>query len=223
MNYKKMIIGISIVAVLFVSFGISDSEAFPITDPCATGDCKFNFATNFSYYCPPYTRTEQEVGNDVNFNYPYGLIGFVVSSGIDSVCDEDVAPVTAQRTAQVAVSGTVTLTFYKASDDSPLDLTGLVYRKYGPTPDNPTPHWYDFMYDGTTGAVITGNQVVLYFVDGQRGDDDLTPDAVIRDQGGSANGVANVPTMNEWGMIIFMVLAGLGSVYYLRRQRRTES
>jgi len=79
------------------------------------------------------------------------------------------------------------------------------------------------MYDGTTGAVITGNQVVLYFVDGQRGDDDLTLDAVIRDQGGSANGVANVPTMNEWGMIIFMALAGLGSVYYLRRQRRTES
>jgi len=31
-----------------------------------------------------------------------------------------------------------------------------------------------------------------------------------------------VPTLNEWGMIIFMVLAGLGAVYYLRR-RRIES
>jgi len=31
-----------------------------------------------------------------------------------------------------------------------------------------------------------------------------------------------IPTMNEWGMIIFMVLAGLGAVYYLRRQRRAE-
>jgi Prenyltransferase and squalene oxidase repeat len=29
-----------------------------------------------------------------------------------------------------------------------------------------------------------------------------------------------VPTLTEWGMIIFMVFAGLGSVYYLRRQRR---
>jgi concanavalin A-like lectin/glucanase superfamily protein len=29
-----------------------------------------------------------------------------------------------------------------------------------------------------------------------------------------------VPTMNEWGMIIFIVLAGLGSVYFLRRQKR---
>ena len=32
-----------------------------------------------------------------------------------------------------------------------------------------------------------------------------------------------VPTMTEWGMIIFTALAGLGSVYYLRRQKRAES
>lgn len=32
-----------------------------------------------------------------------------------------------------------------------------------------------------------------------------------------------VPTMNEWGMIIFICLAGLGSIYYLQRQRRSES
>jgi hypothetical protein len=32
-----------------------------------------------------------------------------------------------------------------------------------------------------------------------------------------------VPTMNQWGMIIFMVLAGLGSVYYLRRRKRVKS
>ena len=30
-----------------------------------------------------------------------------------------------------------------------------------------------------------------------------------------------VPTMNEWGMIIFMALAGIGSVYYLRRKKIT--
>jgi hypothetical protein len=28
-----------------------------------------------------------------------------------------------------------------------------------------------------------------------------------------------VPTMNEWGMIIFVALAGLGAIYYLRRQK----
>ncbi len=31
---------------------------------------------------------------------------------------------------------------------------------------------------------------------------------------------ASVPTLNEWGAIIFMLLAGLGSVYYLRKRRR---
>ena len=29
-----------------------------------------------------------------------------------------------------------------------------------------------------------------------------------------------VPTMNEWGMIIFMVLAGIGSIFYFRKMRR---
>ena len=32
-----------------------------------------------------------------------------------------------------------------------------------------------------------------------------------------------VPTMTEWGLMIFMFIAGLGSIYYLKRQRRTES
>ncbi|MGA9032179.1 MAG: peptidylprolyl isomerase [Sulfuricaulis sp.] len=48
------------------------------------------------------------------------------------------------------------------------------YYAYGPTPDNATPHWYDFTFDGTTGAEIVGNKILLHFVDGQRGDDDLT-------------------------------------------------
>lgn len=30
----------------------------------------------------------------------------------------------------------------------------------------------------------------------------------------------NVPTMNEWGMIVFTILAGFGAVVYLRRQSR---
>jgi predicted outer membrane repeat protein len=31
-----------------------------------------------------------------------------------------------------------------------------------------------------------------------------------------------VPTITEWGMIIFMILAGVGSVYYIRKQKRTQ-
>jgi hypothetical protein len=32
----------------------------------------------------------------------------------------------------------------------------------------------------------------------------------------------NVPTLNEWGMIIFIVLAGIGSVYYVRKRQKTR-
>jgi hypothetical protein len=31
-----------------------------------------------------------------------------------------------------------------------------------------------------------------------------------------------VPAINGWGMIIFILLAGLGSVYYLKKRRRAE-
>jgi hypothetical protein len=37
--------------------------------------------------------------------------------------------------------------------------------------------------------------------------------------GGTATAVP-VPTMNEWGIIIFMALTGLGAIYYLRKYKR---
>ena len=36
----------------------------------------------------------------------------------------------------------------------------------------------------------------------------------------TADLVQQVPTMNEYGMIVFMILAGLGAIHYLRRQRK---
>jgi hypothetical protein len=32
-----------------------------------------------------------------------------------------------------------------------------------------------------------------------------------------------IPTLTQWGMIIFVVLTGLGAVYYLRRQKTAKS
>ena len=61
------------------------------------------------------------------------------------------------------------------------------YYKYGQTPGDPTPdppHWYEFRYDGETGAEISGNKITLHFVDGNRGDDDLTKDGTIVEPGG---------------------------------------
>lgn len=60
------------------------------------------------------------------------------------------------------------------------------YYAYGPTADNPTPHWYDFSYDGETGAKIEDNKIILYFVDNKRGDDDYTTDNSITHTGAQA-------------------------------------
>ncbi|MEB3173840.1 MAG: calcium-binding protein, partial [Cyanobacteriota bacterium] len=79
------------------------------------------------------------------------------------------------------------------------------YWKYGPTPDNVNPHWYNFAFDAltNTGAVfqdINGdgqNEIILHFVDGQRGDDDLTANGQILDPGAPAfsNDTSTGPTI----------------------------
>ena len=61
------------------------------------------------------------------------------------------------------------------------------YYRYGPTADTPSDHWYSFVSDGTTGAVITQQvsqtKIYLSFTDGQRGDDDLVANGEIVDLG----------------------------------------
>ena len=64
----------------------------------------------------------------------------------------------------------------------PANIT--TYYKYGPTPNDPDDHWYEFLYDTQTGAEIDGNLVTLHFVDGQRGDGDLVADGRIVEPGG---------------------------------------
>ena len=83
-------------------------------------------------------------------DFPYGFFNFTVS---------DITP----------GSGT-TVTIYLPSGAAP-----STYWKYGPTTDDPTPHWYEFLYDADTGtgAEFSGNVITLHFVDGLRGDDDL--------------------------------------------------
>ncbi len=51
--------------------------------------------------------------------------------------------------------------------------------------------WYEFLFDGTTGAELLSDRIVLHFVDGQRGDDDLVVNGEIFDP--SALGVATPP------------------------------
>ncbi len=60
------------------------------------------------------------------------------------------------------------------------------YYKHGARPDSPSPRWYEFLYDGRTGAEIDGHRVTLHLVDGERGDLDLLADGNLLDPGGPA-------------------------------------
>ncbi len=84
------------------------------------------------------------------------------------------------------------------------------YWKYGPTSDNPTDHWYEFMFDGTTGAEINGRLVTLHFVDGKRGDDDLAANGEIVDQGGPGN--PPPPPVPEFSAAGVLALVGVLSI-----------
>jgi hypothetical protein len=74
-----------------------------------------------------------------------------------------------------------TLTVYDGAATRPTH-----YYAYGPTLDNPDPHWYDFAFDGVTGAEIMSDRIILHYVDGMRGDGDLTENDSIIHTGGQA-------------------------------------
>ena len=90
--------------------------------------------------------------------------------------------------------GSVELTLYLPEDAQPDS-----YLKYGPTPDDETDHWYDFVYDGVTGAEIDGNVITLHFVDGDEGDDDLTQNGVVIDAGGPMVDSGGAPDSGDYG------------------------
>ena len=82
------------------------------------------------------------------------------------------------RIQNVAIGGTTTVTLIL-----PPGTAITSYHKYGPTPDNTKSHWYEFLFFGNIGAVVSGNQITLHFQDGERGDSDLTANGEIVDPG----------------------------------------
>ncbi len=131
------------------------------------------------------------MADPLNYNYPYGLVYFKLH-----------CPTPGQ-------SADVTITF-------PGDISGMEYRKCGPTPpDFNTVSWYTY-----SSVTVNGNAVTLHLKDGALGDD-TAADGIIVDEGGPGDPPTTaIPTMNEWGMIVFMVSAGLCAVYFLRRKRK---
>ncbi|MFO1351313.1 MAG: DUF11 domain-containing protein [Gammaproteobacteria bacterium] len=104
-------------------------------------------------------------------------------------------------------TATITLTY-----PQPL-AAGTQYYKYGPTPTNPTPDWY------VLPATISGATVSFILTDGQLGDDDLTANGAIVDQGGPGEPVTAIPTLGWWALLI----TTLGLLWTVRIQRRRLS
>ena len=219
MSFGKKFLFLFCLGTMGIFLSVGTSYAKPLLNAeCATGGCTVEYDSPQDI-CFFDTMTEANVGkNDPSHSYPYGLFDFSVGD-----CPEQVNPQSAGKVHTKSIlTTTVTLNFYDSQHNT-INMEGYTYRKYGKTPDNHSPHWYDFMYDGTTGAEIVGNSITLHFVDGERGDDDITVNTLVVDQGGPGQQEANIPTMTEWGMIIFTIFAGLGAVYYLRRQKTAKN
>jgi hypothetical protein len=106
------------------------------------------------------TYTAASRGNDPNFDYPYGLVGFTIPCS----------------------AATVKVIFHNAAN-----LNGFTYRKFGPTPPAfNNPQWYT-LPGVTFGTEVIGGQTVatatFTLTDGQLGDD-TDVDGFIVDQGG---------------------------------------
>ena len=117
--------------------------------------------------------------------------------------------------------------------------TGVVAADgFGPSPEKPTDHrMYEFGVPLNTIGAHPGD--TIYFAspfdetnslpyDSNAGSerynlwppDSSTSDLTTWGQIQLASNPAGIPTMSGWGIVTFTVLAGLGSVYLLRRQNR---
>jgi hypothetical protein len=83
---------------------------------------------------------------------------------------------------------------------------GARYWKYGPTPDNAAPHWYELP------ATISGSVAQFSITDGGLGDDDfaLGPNGRVVDAGGvgvfALSGATAVPTLSQWVLLLLSVV-----------------
>ena len=151
--------------------GVPDyQEASAVSLPAASGDAYATLAA------PNGSGLELDeataIGNPSPGNlpdgieFPYGFFGF--------------------RTTTPSPGGCTGIALYL-----PRNETIDTYYKYGRTPDDPIPRWYEFLYDGRTGANIfhenENTRIVLHLCDGERGDDDRTIDGQIVEPGGSGH------------------------------------
>jgi len=97
---------------------------------------------------------------------------------------------------------------------------GTQYYKYGPQPGPLPAAWY------VLPATVVGNTITFTITDGLLGDDDLTANGTIVDQGGPGSSssagpvtVTPVPTLSQWAMILLSMLLAVIAMRNLARRR----
>jgi photosystem II stability/assembly factor-like uncharacterized protein len=144
--------------------GQEDSSQNNVTSVAGTTGTYLTFVAPAGTQMADVTASEPPDGAPVVF--PYGMFGFAVT-------DLEVG-------AEIEVVVHV--------DDDVLSIYD--YYKFGPELGDFVPHWYLFNYDpvSNTGAEFDTetNQIILHFVDGQRGDSDLMANGMIAEPGGPA-------------------------------------
>ncbi len=112
------------------------------------------------------------------------------AEGIPPPPPEAPAGVTDFPVAITGESGSQTGFTQVVSFHLPADSTEVYvgFWKYGPTHANPDVHWYDFgTYSAATGTgyeiLDNGKTLKVYLVDGKDGDDDLTANGIVEDDG----------------------------------------
>jgi CSLREA domain-containing protein len=162
-----------------------DAGGGPVTATITSGTC-IGFANGSTSF------TAAPTPLPIGVTFPYGVFGFT------AICPSD-------------GTGTLTLTL---TYPHPLP-TGTQYWKYGPTADDPNPHWYVLL-----PATLDGNTATFTITDGGLGDDDLVADGDIEDQGGPGigPGATGIPTLSEWALLLMMGLLGLVLGITVRRR-----
>jgi hypothetical protein len=93
--------------------------------------------------------------------------------------------------------GVVVMTNFLHLDAAPdFSYAAATFFNYGPTPDNTTSHWYEFKFDGNTGAELLPDRIILHLRDGARGDHDLTVNGEIVTVGAPAYQIPPGPALS---------------------------
>ena len=131
-------------------------------------------------------------------NFPHGLFDFKVGG------------------CGAGATATVQVTFPQALP------AGTQYWKYGPTPGPVAAHWYALGAGAPNNLVMTANTATFTISDGGMGDDDLSANGVIVDQGGpgfvaAATSPATVPALGELALLMLSALLLLTAAGTMRR------